>query len=85
MAYRCLRDDAGFAAIAEKYQVGEMELTEIRNEIHLASRGEETSRFENKLEAIAMMNTTGQRNQYQKAISDIIFNWKEEYRRICRI
>lgn len=41
--------------------------------------------FVNKLEAIAIMNTGGQKRQYRKAISDVIFNWKEEYRRICRI
>ncbi len=41
--------------------------------------------FVNKIEAISMMNNGGQKRQYQKAISDIIFNWKEEYRRICRI
>ena len=41
--------------------------------------------FVNKLEAIAMLNSGTQKRQYRKAISDVIFNWKEEYRRICRI
>lgn len=41
--------------------------------------------FSEKLDEIAAMNNREQRIQYHKAVSDIIFNWKEEYRRICRI
>jgi len=41
--------------------------------------------FTEKLESIATLNTREQRSQYHKAVSDVIFNWKEEYRRICRI
>lgn len=85
MAHRCLRDEEGFERAAQKYQVGDDVLQSIRNEISIASRSPEMEEFSNKLEAIAMMNTTGQKSQYHKAISNIIFNWKEEYRRICRI
>lgn len=85
MAHRCLRDEDGFAMAAEKYHVDAEVLQEICKEISQASQSAETEDFSNKLEAIAMMNTSGQRNQYHKAISNIIFNWKEEYRRICRI
>ena len=85
ISHRCLRDDAGFELAAKNYQVGEDVLQSIRNEISMASRNEAMAEFENKLEAIAMMNTQGQKSQYQKAVSNIIFNWKEEYRRICRI
>ena len=85
MAYRCLRDEDGFAETAQKYQVSDEVIQGIRNEISIASRSPETEEFSNKLEAIAMMNTSGRKSQYQKAISGIIFNWKEEYRRICRI
>ena len=45
----------------------------------------ENSDFVEKLEAIAVLNTREHRSQYNKAVSDVIFNWKEEYRRICRI
>ena len=45
---------------------------------------EETD-FDEKLEVIATMNGNGQKRNYKKAVSEIIFNWKEEYRRICRI
>ena len=85
MAHRCLRDEAGFVLATEKYHVREEVVQSIRNEISLASRSVEAEEFSNKLEAIAMMNTGSQKSQYQKAITDIIYNWKEEYRRICRI
>ena len=41
--------------------------------------------FSEKLDEIAALNTREHRSQYHKAVSDVIFNWKEEYRRICRI
>ena len=85
MAHRCMRDEAGFVLATEKYHVREEVVQSIKNEISLASRSVEAEEFSNKLEAIAMMNVGSQKSQYQKAIADIIYNWKEEYRRICRI
>lgn len=85
MAHRCLSDEIGYEVAAQKYDVSE-ELQKIyREEIVEASFAEEAVEFINKLEAIKIMNTGGQKKEYQKAISNIIFNWKEEYRRICRI
>ncbi len=85
MAHRCLRDDAGYELAVQRYQVSEELQKSYREEIIEASYAEEAVDFINKLEAIAIMNTGSQKKEYQKAISDIIFNWKEEYRRICRI
>lgn len=85
MAHRCLRDEEGFALAAQKYQLPEAILQEIKDEIALAGCSDAVTNFENKLETIAIMNTPAQRAEYHKAISNIIFNWKEEYRRICRI
>ena len=85
MAHRCLRDDAGYELAAQQYQISEELKKSYREEIIEASFAEEAVEFINKLEAISIMNTGGQKKEYQKAISNIIFNWKEEYRRICRI
>jgi predicted DNA-binding protein (UPF0278 family) len=71
--------------VAEKYSLSQEQIEEIRSELSLASRGEETVAFENKLEAIAMMNNSVEKVNYHQAVSNIIFNWKEEYRKICRI
>lgn len=85
MAHRCLRDDSGYELAAQRYQVSEELQKLYREEIIEASFATEAVEFINKLEAVEIMNTGGQKKEYQKAISDIIFNWKEEYRRICRI
>ena len=84
-AYRCLRSEETFVRAGRKYQVSDEVLQGIRNEMRIASKSAELEEFNNKLEAIAMMNTSGQKSQYQKAISNLIFEWKEEYIRICRI
>ena len=85
MAYRCLKDEDGFYDMAKANGLADEEIVRLKNELSLASRSDATKDFEDKLEAIAMMNESGQKNEYHKAISNIIFNWKEEYRRICRI
>ena len=85
MAYRCLKDEDGFYNVAKSNGLSEEEITRIKNELSVASRSDATKEFEDKLEAIAIMKESGQKNEYYKAISNIIFNWKEEYRRICRI
>lgn len=85
MAYRCMKDEEGFHHAAETNGLSEDAVTRLKTELSEASRCEETQLFEEKIKKIAMMNVSGQKNEYQKAISGIIFEWKEEYRRICRI
>jgi hypothetical protein len=52
----------------------------IRNELTVLSRGEETSRFEEKLEQIVQMKAQGNYTRYKLALQEIIINWKEDYR-----
>lgn len=84
-AYRCLHDELGFLRTAERFSLSPEKVESIKQEISEASRCEETIAFENKLETIAMMNNSMEKPHYQQAVNNIIFNWKEEYRRICRI
>lgn len=76
-AYRCLHDEMGFLKTAGKYELSQEKIEEIKTEISEARRSEEIVAFENQLETIAGTN--------KQAVSNIIFNWKEEYRRICRM
>ena len=85
MASSCLKDEMGFDLAVQKYGVPESFVQEVKQELSLAGRTEVLSSFENKLETIAGLNTPAKRAEYHKAVSNIIFNWKEEYRRICRI
>ena len=85
LAYRCLRDEAGFEETAKANGLSEEQVEAIKLELSILSRCDATKEFENKLEAIAMMNSHGRKGEYQRAVTNVIFNWKEEYRRICRI
>jgi tetratricopeptide (TPR) repeat protein len=85
MAYRCLKDEDGFYNVAKANGLSDEEIARLKNELSIASRSDVTKEFEEKLEAVAMMNVSGQKSEYHKAISNIIFHWKEEYRRICRV
>jgi tetratricopeptide (TPR) repeat protein len=85
MAYRLMQDEAGFETMVLTYQVSPELVQSIQNEIDLVYGSVEVERFENALKEIAATNIKGQRKKYQTAISDIVYNWKEEYRRICKI
>ncbi len=85
MAHHCLHDELGLATAVEKYNVSDELLQSVENEIAMAKDSEEMEHFECKMNEIAQMNITGTKKAYQNKVSDIIFQWKEEYRRICRI
>ena len=84
MAYRCMHDEAGFMAVAAENHIDDMGIVEIKNELSIASRNEETIKFEEELEAIAML-VDQDKALYNKKIAEQIFKWKEDYRRICRV
>lgn len=85
IAKHCLHQEEGLEYAMLKYELDENLVAEIRQEISAVGESEELKKFESHLEAIAALNRPNHRAEYHKAISDIIFNWKEEYRRICRI
>ena len=84
MAYRCMHDEAGFLATAAENHIDDMGIVEIKNELSIASRNEETVKLEEELEAIAML-ADRDKALYNKKIKELIFKWKEDYRRICRV
>lgn len=85
VAQCCLYEGNEMEETAQKYAVEEVLLEEVQKEITKEQNCEAVKKFENKLEEIAVMNNSSQRAEYHKAIGEIIFNWKEEYRRICRV
>lgn len=84
LAYRCMHDEAGFINCAAENHIDDMGMIEIKNELSIASRNEETKMFEDRLEAIAMISENN-KTEYQHAINKIILSWKEDYRRISRV
>ncbi len=85
MALACMKDRLIFADFVEKYQMSDTMVQSVVNEIELVRSCEEKNWFESRIDNLAELSLTGSRQKYHKEISDIIFNWKEEYRRICRI
>ncbi|MEE1304498.1 MAG: tetratricopeptide repeat protein [Agathobacter sp.] len=84
MTYRCMKDEEGFMKAARENLLDDTYITEVKNELSLASRNQNTVEFEEKLEAIAML---GDRDmaQHTREINKIILEWKEDYRRINRV
>lgn len=84
LAYRCMHDEVGFLRVAKENHLGDNEILEIINELSLASRNDNTVAFEEKLEAIALLNDRD-KAKYKEEIQKIILAWKEDYRRINRV
>jgi tetratricopeptide (TPR) repeat protein len=79
-AYRCMHDESSFTRTAMENNLDDTAMQAIRNELTLLSRGEETARFEEKLEQIVQMKEQGNQTRYRLALQEIIINWKEDYR-----
>mgnify|MGYP002521263998 FL=1 len=85
LCYRCLHDENGFMRKAIEHNIDETGMQEIRNELSLASRSEDLEQFEEHLEKLAEASEGSAKLQAKKEIGDIIFRWKEEYRKSCRV
>jgi len=85
MVMYCTQDEAGIKEGIDKYQIGEDVLKGIRHEMAHAYHSDELEHRIRKMEEMLAMNEKGSKAEYQKALSNMIFHWKEEYRRICRI
>lgn len=84
MTYRCMKDEEGFMKVARDNLLDDTYITEVKNELSLASRNQNTVDFEEKLEAIAMLADRDMA-QHAREINKIILAWKEDYRRINRV
>ena len=85
LCYRCMHDETGFMRKAIEHNIDETGMQEIRNELSLASRSEGLEQFEEHLEKLAEASDGTAKVQAKNEIGDIIFRWKEEYRKSCRV
>lgn len=85
MSYRCMHDEDSFVQKAMENHLDDMEILEIKNELSVASRGEHKEAFEEHLEEIARQNESGDKAWAKEQLGEIIFKWKEEYRRSSRV
>lgn len=77
-AYRCMYDEHGFKESADKFGLEADELSDISRELTAASRMEEIGQFEQRLDELFAMD----KNQ---ELGAIVAEWKDTYRKNCRI
>lgn len=85
LCYRCLHDEMGFMRKAMENNIDETGMQEIRNELSIASRSDQLEQFEARLEELAKECESAKKTQAKAEIQEIIFRWKEEYRKSCRV
>ena len=85
MACHCHYDEAGFLLAMDKYQVDAALVLEVKQEMDKAYSGKELEVFNDKFGSIVALKALGRRSDYQKEIGNMIFQWKEEYRKICKV
>lgn len=83
--YRCLHDEQGFIRKSIEYKLDDMSVQEIRNELSMASRSEELIRFEERMEQMAELSVKGQSQGVRQELLEIVQEWKEAYRKSCRV
>ena len=83
-AYRCLNDEEQLLEKAKGFGLDDVGLCEIRNELSIASRAEEIVAFEEKLQELEQLQKEN-KSEYRQAVIQIIFDWKENYRKISKI
>ena len=79
-AYRCLRDERGFKRKAAAGFLSEAQAAELAGELTEASRSREIQEFEEEIEEVFAVKEQG-----QAKAAELLAEWKEEYRRNCRI
>lgn len=85
MACHCHYDEAGFLLAIEKYQPDAALVQEVKQEMDAAYGSKSLDEFGDKFGSIVALKALGRRGDYQKEIGNMVFQWKEEYRKICRI
>lgn len=85
MCCQCMGDEETFSRVAEEHHLDNMGMQEIKNEISIAGKSEELSAFEDRLEALHSQMDGPGKKEARAEINDIIFRWKEEYRRSCKV
>lgn len=80
----CMKDEARFVGTAAEHMLDDTAMQELRNELALAMNSGQAA-FDKRIDEIARMNEEGQKNEAKQAVSELIFQWKEEYRKSCRV
>ena len=77
-AYRCMHDENGLKEVAEALSVDEEMMLEVASTLTEKSRMEEICHFEEMLDDLFLQNK-------EQEVGQIVADWKETYRKNCRI
>lgn len=83
-AYKCKGDEDGFIKKCKENYIGEKDMELIKNEISEAENSEEFQLFDENLKELSDYKNQD-RSGYMRSISRIILDWKEDYRRVCKV
>lgn len=85
MCFLLRQDEAGFLQKAKEYCIDDVGQLEIQNELSMAAKGDDVSAFLSHLQEMQKELKGQDKNEAKKAIRDLIFQWKEAYRRSCKV
>ena len=80
-----MEDEENLKQKCAQYFVDENTIEALKEEREQAGGNPRIREFDERLEHIRSMLADGQKVQAKDALNDIIFNWKEEYRRGCKV
>jgi len=84
-AYRCMHDEDSFMKTAIAYNLDDMTIQELKNEMAIYSRNASIVAFEDELKVHTERINKGDRTDFAKEVHRNLLEWKDEYRRICRV
>lgn len=85
MCYLLRQDEEGFLEKSGDNCIDDMGQKEIRNELSLAAKSDDAQALLSRLHVLEGQLEGLDRNEAKKAIRDLVFQWKEAYRRSCKV
>ena len=80
----CRKDEEAYRKTAAQYEVREEELEKLQEEISAVKNDGEMQKFSEKINELAQMTSDGQKERFQENVKQMIFEWKEDYRKKTR-
>ena len=85
LCYCYMDDEEKLQQKCAQYYIDEHAIENLKKDQKDAKEDARIKEFDQRLEKIQSMLTEGQKIEAKDALNDIIFNWKEEYRRGCKV
>lgn len=83
--YLCMHNEGEFLKVARANCMDDMAVQALQNEWAIRSENLKTEEFRQRINQVLSGDSHEYRTKYKQEISDIIFQWKEDYRRISRV